>query len=457
VRAVVLFTRDLRVHDNVALAGALELAESVVPLFVLDETILGVGVAPNRVAFLLDCLRDLDASLRERGSRLVVRRGDVVDETMRVATEFGADAVFLAEDVSGYAARRELRLRRAAAGERIEVVIGPGATVVPPGDITPTGGGEAFLVFTPYWNRWRATPRRATLPAPAALPTHGVRAGSIPDLSELTRAPAVRGLPAGGEAVGRERLAQWLADGLSRYDTQRDSVALGATSHLSPYIHLGCLSASEVVQRAAGLPGAEAFVRQLCWRDFYHQLLASRPRLAHEDMRSRRRVWCEDPDALAAWQAGETGFPLVDAAMRQLLAEGTMPNRARLVVASFLTKHLSVDWRHGAHHFARHLVDGDIACNVGNWQWAAGTGADTRPNRVLSPTRQAQRFDPDGDYVRRFVPELSAIDGSLVHEPWKAGLLVPAGYPPRLVDHDSTVARFRSSMSKARATARSAS
>jgi len=441
--AIVLFTRDLRVHDNAALSAASQQAERILPLFVLDDAVLRRFGAPSRVAFLLDALRDLDESFRSRGSSLVVRRGDTVAEVMRLARDVGADAVFLAEDVSAFARSRARRLRHAAVTGRMEVHELPGVTVVPPGDVVPTGGGDSFRVFTPYWNRWRVAPRRAILAPPKTLSSVAVDPVRLPALPELVDAPAVPGLPGGGESEGRRRLERWLREGLEAYADRRDDLAVDGTSGLSPYLHFGCLSPSEVEQRAAPLPGGEAFARQLCWRDFHHQLLGGHPSIAVEDFRPRGDAWRSDPDALTAWQEGQTGYPLVDAGMRQLRAAGTMHNRARLVTASFLTKHLYLDWRAGVDHFAAHLVDGDVANNVGNWQWVAGTGADTRPNRVFNPIRQAHRYDPEGVYVRRWVPELRGLEGGAAHEPWRAGRQRPAGYPDPIVDHDEAVERFR--------------
>jgi deoxyribodipyrimidine photo-lyase len=415
----------------------------VVPLFVFDEEIVARFGAPNRIAFLLESLADLDTSLRARGSALVVRRGDVVAEAMRVATGADAREIFLTDDVSAYARARERRMRRAASAARIDFRTFPGVTVVPPGDLAPHGGGEHFKVFTPYWRRWLEAPRRSPAALPAVLPPPGVEPGRFPLLSDLVSGTPSRSLPAGGETEGRLRLERWLDEGLADYDERRDALSDGATSGLSPYLHFGCLSPLEVVERALASPGGAAFARQLCWRDFHHQLLAADPRLAHRDLRPRGHRWHDDPDGLAAWQAGLTGYPIVDAGMRQLGAEGTMPNRVRLVTASFLTKHLAIDWRLGAEHFARHLVDGDLANNALNWQWVAGTGADTRPNRLFNPIRQAHRLDPEGDYVRRWVPELESLEGGGVHEPWRAGLLVPPGYPPPIVEHEAAVDRFR--------------
>jgi deoxyribodipyrimidine photo-lyase len=436
--AVVLFTRDLRVHDQPALAEAAAAAERVVPLFVLDDGILGSGFArPNRVRFLLDSLADLRRSLRDLGGTLVVRRGEVVAETMAVAAETGAEAVFLSADVSGYAQARE---RRLAAG-RVEVRALPGVAVVPPGELVPAGG-DHFRVFTPYWRRWAGTELRPVRRAPRRLSTpNGLAAGRLPALARLASGEPSPELPVGGEGEGRARLARWLRSRLARYGELHDDPGADGTSRLSPYLHFGCLSAREVAGRAAWRPGAEPFLRQLAWRDFFHQLLAARPESSRQDYRHRGAVWNDDPDGLAAWREGRTGFPLVDAGMRQLAREGWMHNRARLVAGSFLTKDLRVDWRLGAAHFSDLLVDGDVAQNSGNWQWVAGTGTDTRPNRVLNPVLQARRHDPDGAYVRRYVEELADVSGPALFEPWKHGGV--AGYPPPLVDHAEAAARFR--------------
>jgi deoxyribodipyrimidine photo-lyase len=425
-RAVVLFTRDLRVHDHPALAEAAARAESVVPLFVLDDRI---AAGPNRMRFLLESLADLRRSL---GGKLVVRRGDPVAEAMRLVGETGAEAVFLSADVSAYARERERRLR----AERVDVRTFPGVTVVPAGELLPAGA-DHFRVFTPYWRRWAEAELRPVRRAPRRL--------SIPGGIAVGRLPALRGEPVlpGGEEAGRKRLAGWLASGLARYGELHDDLAADGTSRLSPYLHFGCLSAREIAERAAGRPGAEPFLRQLAWRDFFHQLLAARPDASREDYRRRRAPWNDDPEGLAAWREGRTGIPLVDAGMRQLAREGWMHNRARLVVASFLTKHLSVDWRLGAAHFAELLVDGDVAQNSGNWQWAAGTGADTRPNRILNPVLQARRYDPAGEYVRRWVEELRDVSGPALFEPWRYGG-VP-GYPAPLVDLAESASAWRRS------------
>ncbi|WP_033824145.1 deoxyribodipyrimidine photo-lyase [Kitasatospora sp. MBT63] len=425
--SIVLFTQDLRLHDNPVLRAALAEAEEVVPLFVLDEGVGATGFAvPNRAAFLADCLADLDAGLRARGGRLVVRRGEAVAETRRLAEETGAAGVHVAAGVSGFAQRREARLREALGGRlRVHDAV---LTALAPGAVAPAGK-DHYAVFTPYSRAWRQADRRAPVAAP-----HSVR---VPGQVRGVAVPAVRpdspGLMAGGESEGRRRWGRWSLDG---YQEQHDDLAGDGTSRLSPYLHFGCLSAAELVALAErrGGPGAEAFVRQLVWRDFHHQVLAARPDAARADYRPRADRWHRDADELAAWREGRTGYPIVDAGMRQLAAEGWMHNRARLLTASFLAKTLYLDWRAGAAHFLSLLVDGDVANNQLNWQWVAGTGTDTRPNRVLNPLAQARRFDPRGDYVRRWVPELASVAGAAVHRPW----LLPErpDYPAPIVGLD---------------------
>ncbi len=442
---MVVFTRDLRIHDNPALASSAERAERVVPLFVLDDRILGSEFAsPNRVSFLRDSLADLDESLERLGARLVLRRGDVVHEAVAVAREVDATAIHLSEDVSRYAQARERRLSEACEEARVELRVSPGVTAVPPGEVTPAGG-DHFQVFTPYWRRWSEVGFREALAPPRRLEfPSGLARGSLPALEKLVAGRTSPDLPKGGETEARRRLATWSRSGLARYAERHDDLGADGTSRLSPYLHFGCLSPLEVVERLGGREGAGPFLRQLCWRDFYHQLLAANPTTPDEDLRPRGDRWRDDEQAFAAWQEGRTGYPLVDAGMRQLAQEGWMHNRARLVTASFLVKDLYLDWRKGAQHFFDLLVDGDMANNIGNWQWVAGTGVDTRPNRIFNPTAQGKRLDPDGTYVRRWVPELAELAGAGIHEPWKSnGGLAPLDYPEPIVEHAEAVRRFR--------------
>jgi deoxyribodipyrimidine photo-lyase len=443
---VVLFTCDLPVHDQPALAAAAARCDQVIPLFVLDEAILaGSCASANRVAFLLDSLRDLDGSLRDRGAGLIVRRGNVVEQALRVARRFGAGSIDMSADATPYAARRRAKLARACARERIELREHTGVSVLAPGAITPADGGH-YRVFTPYWRSWSARPLPPAAPTPRHLDTPpGLPAMRLPLLRSLGSGEPSPTLAAGGERAGRERLTRWLTGGLAGYGSGHDDLPRDATSRLSPFLHFGCLSPRTVLERAQGQRGSEQFVRQLCWRDFHRQVLADRPDLPSRDYRPRGDRWRRSRTDAQAWREGLTGYPIVDAGMRQLAAEGYMHNRARLIVSSFLTKTLYIDWRRGAAHFAALLQDADVANNVGNWQWVAGTGNDTRPNRVLNPLRQATRFDRDGEYVRRHIPQLANVAGRIVHEPWR----LPAAerrrldYPRPIVDHDAAARELR--------------
>jgi deoxyribodipyrimidine photo-lyase len=374
------------------LSAAARAAETVVPLFVADDTLLAREGTLHRLRFLAAALADLRDSLRLRGADLVVRRGDPVAETLRLVGAHDATAVFIGGDASLYAQRRERRLGR----ERIDLRVENTVAAVPPGRVAPDGR-DHYRVFTPYWRRWREEPLPAIFDPPARLTLpDGIDPGPLPFVHDS----------AGGETAGRGRLEHWLAHGLGDYGDGRDDLAADGSSRLSPYLHFGCLSATEVITRARTLgPDADPFVRQLCWRDFYLQLLAANPRLATEDLHPRHRDWNDGDAAFARWREGETGCAVVDATMRQLRAEGWIGNRARLIVASYLTKTLGLDWRLGAAVFAELLVDADVANNVGNWQWVAGTGVDTRPNRGFNADRQAKRFDRNGAYVRRYLPD----------------------------------------------------
>jgi deoxyribodipyrimidine photo-lyase len=390
----------------------------VVPLFVIDRRLLGAAESSNRAAFLAETLTDLRRSLQRRGSQLYVRVGDPVDEAMRIVAATGAQAVLLSEDVTPAARRRSDRLEEACRDSRIELATFPGSGVVGAGDVRPAGA-DHYRVFTPYWRRWRDYPWRAVAAAPRQIATlAGIPAGRIPAVHALSEKPASPDRPAGGETVGRVVAGQWLSRRLREYPDGHDDLPGDRTSRLSPYLHFGCVSANELAHRARHHPGGEEFVRQLCWRDFYHQVLAAFPALSWRDYRPRPgRKWREDDAIVDAWKEGRTGVPIVDAGMRQLAAEGWMHNRARLLVAAYLTRDRGVHWRPGAKHFMSWLVDADVANNYGNWQWVAGTGNDTRPNRRFNLLRQALRFDPDGDYVRRYVPELAGVAGRAVHHP----------------------------------------
>jgi deoxyribodipyrimidine photo-lyase len=410
--AIVVFTRDLRVHDNPALALACAGFRQVVPVFVADPALT---VPPNRGRFLAQSVGSLRMQLRKRGGDLVIRHGDPVAEVMRIAAGTGAQAMFIADDVSRYAALRRARLEAECARRRLRLTVTPGHAVVPAGDLQPADG-DHYRIFTPYWRAWRAAPWRRVYPVPPVIAVPAIeRPGQLPVAATGFSTELLHG----GELAGRDRMRAWLGGPLAAYDAGRDEMAADETSRLSAYLRFGCVSPVELARAALTRPGGEAFCRQLAWRDFFHQVTAAFPDIALADYRPGLRPWQSDPGALDAWRAGHTGIPIVDAGMRQLAAEGFMHNRARMVTASFLTRNLGIDWRHGYRHFRDLLADGDVACNAGNWQWVAGTGNNPRPGRVLNPLRQATRFDPRGDYVRRYVPELATLSAPHVHAPWK--------------------------------------
>jgi deoxyribodipyrimidine photo-lyase len=436
---VVLFNRDLRIHDHPALDHALEAAPHVIPLFVVEPRLL--RDAANRACFLRGCLLDLKQRLRDRGGDLVVTVGDPVTEALRVGGRHGSGAVFVSADVTPHGRARERRLDEACGRARVQLRMFPGVTVVQAGELRPAAS-DHYRVFTPYWRRWAGVAHRPPIDAPTRVDVPpGLEVPELPAVLDVR--PRSVELAAGGETAARRAMASW--SGLRCYEERHDVLASAGTSRLSPHLHFGCLSPAELAARVCGQRGAEPFLRQLCWRDFHHQVTASFPAIVTADYKPRRMRWRRSEADLVAWQEGRTGYPIVDAGMRQLRREGWMHNRARLITAAFLTKHLSIDWRRGAAHFMAWLVDADVANNAGNWQWVAGTGNDTRQHRMFNPLRQAGRYDPDGDYVRRYVPELADVDGRAVHQPWTLDPVRRAGldYPPPIIGHAAAVARDR--------------
>ena len=453
--AIVWHRRDLRVHDHPGLAEAARSCDRVVPVFVLDRRLLhGRFPSPARAEFLLGCLEDLRARLRARGSELVLREGAPEEALPALAREVGASRVYFASDVSPFAVGRDRRVAEALDAAGVEVRRVPGNFVADVGR-PRTRDGRPFTVFTPFWRVWERLERREVHDAPRALRLPaGVRAGRIPSLRSLGFEPELSDPFPPGEEAARERMHAFLRDGLAGYGRRHDRLA-GGTSELSPYLHFGCLSARELAERVRerGGRGAGAYVRQLAWRDFYAHVLLHHPGNARRPFQSRyeKLRWDDDEEALRAWKEGRTGFPVVDAAMRQLRARGWMHNRARLITGSFLTKDLHLDWRHGEAHFMRYLLDGDEANNNGNWQWISSVGVDPAPpsRRMYNPALQQKRHDPDGDYVRRWVPELRDVPAARLTEPAAmdeaeqeaAGCVIGRDYPGPIVDHREERAR----------------
>lgn len=451
------FRRDLRVADHQALADAADRGP-VACLWVLDPDLLARRhhQSPRRRAFLRAGLEALDGELRARGGHLVIRTGRPEQVVPRVAAEVRAASVAWTEEISPYGRDRDRRVRGALEHDGRLVVTAPPDLLGLPADL-PGPDGAGYRVFTAFWRRWSELPIPGHLPAPTRIEGPALACDS---LDPLARAPAPA--PA-GPAAARRALADFIRAGhADRYAEMRDRPADDGTSRLSAYLRFGMCTSAQI-GRALGLPGAvspgrAAFWRQLCWREFFHHLLLHQPHIARQAMRPecRRIAWDDDADGWAAWCAGRTGFTFVDAGMRQLASEGWMHNRARMVCASFLVKDLGIDWRRGETAFMRELLDGDPANNNGGWQWTAGTGADAAPfHRVFNPVLQARRFDPDGRYVRRWIPELARVPDALVHEPWRmstdqqraAGCVIGVDYPHPILDHAArratALARYR--------------
>jgi deoxyribodipyrimidine photo-lyase len=428
--AVMWFRRDLRLADNPAL---LEAAADgpVLPLFVLDPALWGPA-GPSRRAYLGSSLRSLDGSLRQRGSGLSVVRGDPVRRVVLAARAVGARRVHVAADFGPYGRRRDADVADALAEHGVELVRTGSPYAVGPGRVT-NGSGEPYKVFTPYSRAWADHGWRSPVEAP--------RGGSWLTLDDTTHIPEPAlpdglELPEAGEAAAHRRWREFLDD-VERYDDERDRPDLDTTSRMSTHLRWGEIHPRTMLADLSRLrsAGAATYRKELAWREFFADVLAARPESAREYLRpDYARMRYDEPGAqLDAWRRGRTGFPVVDAGMRQLRATGWMHNRVRMIVASFLVKDLHVEWQHGAWHFMRWLVDGDLASNQQNWQWAAGSGVDAAPYfRVFNPTTQGRKFDADGRYVRRWVPELG--DVADPHLP-SADDRDRVGYPMPIVDH----------------------
>jgi len=416
VTTLLWLRRDLRLHDHPALEAARHGADHLVPVFCFDDRLLhGRHASGPRTQFLLECLADLDQSLRERGSALVLRRGRPEIEIAKLASEIDAEAVHFSGDVSAFARRRDERVKG------VETCEHPGLFAVDDLAAIRTQGGDPYTVFTPFHRNWLRAARRGTTGAPRRLPPlpGGLEPGTLPTLTDLGLHQEIDEPMPGGESQARKRVSEFAA---GDYEQKRDLLAQDGASRLSPYLHFGCLSPRELEER---IP-SEAFRRQLCWRDFFAHVLLHFPDNAqseHQERYRRKLRWTHSKKRFEAWCEGRTGYPLVDAGMRQLRREGWMHNRARMVAGSFLTKDLGIDWRWGERWFMRLLLDGDQASNNGNWQWIASVGVDPQPasRRIFNPARQQARFDPDDIYVKRYVPELRDQDGR--------------DYPHPIVDH----------------------
>jgi len=443
-RAIYWFRRDLRVHDNTGLRAALEAACEVVPVYLLSQwrgRHHWTGSA--RQEFLCGSLAVLARNIERLGGRLIIRQGAADEELAGLLAETKAEAIFFNRDPDPFGRAMEKKVTSVAAAF--------GATAhafqdvaIHERDEVLTGKGEPFRVFTPYARAWRALPKPPVHAAPRRMRTPP----EIPSLPLPT--PAIWGLGSGadiiapGEDAARLRLDAFLRGPILRYKDLRDIPAAGATSRLSQDLRFGLLSPREVHRRAEAArdgtdaPGIDAYVNELIWREFYMQILWHWPHVIDSDFNPgyRNVRWYEPGPEFDAWREGRTGFPIVDAAMRQLNATGFMHNRLRMITAMFLTKDLHIHWRAGESHFMQRLVDGDIASNNGGWQWSAGTGADAAPYfRIQNPWTQSARYDPKGEFIRRWVPELRECHPAELSVPPAPGRRICRAYPPPIVDH----------------------
>jgi deoxyribodipyrimidine photo-lyase len=431
------FRRDLRLGDNPALADAAADGE-VAGLFVVDPVLWGPA-GSNRRAFLARTIEHLD---RSTGGAVHLRLGDPVREVVDYARRVGAERVVAAADFGPYGRRRDAEVAAALdrVGLHLDRVGSPYA--VAPGSIS-TRSGTPYKVFTPFYREWAAHGWERPIPAPAVswVPRPPGDGEDVWGELRVSLPEPHATLPEAGEAAALAAAEEFLEGPVDRYDVERDRPGCDATSRLSPYLKWGCVHPRQLLARLAATKGQAAFRRQLAWRDFYADVLFHDPDSARRAWVPKMRAMRTDDGAgadrlFSAWAEGRTGYPLVDAGMRQLRAEGWMHNRVRMLVASFLVKDLHISWDRGARHFMRHLVDGDIASNSHGWQWVAGTGTDASPwFRVFNPITQSERFDPDGTYISRWVPELAGLEGRLRHRPWDAPGGPPPGYPAPIVDH----------------------
>ena len=462
---IVWFRRDLRLADNPALAAAVETGAPIIPLYVLDGSAALRPLGAASLWWLDKSLRALDADLRSRGSRLILRRGAAETVIPDLARETGATAVHRNRLWDPGLPQRDAALQEALGDEGVEALSFNAALLLEPGKLTTKTGGT-YSVFTPFWRAARAAIR---LPAPTRAPDKMTAPEAWPAsdaLEDWRLHPDHPDWSAGfdvwspGEDGAHERLHLFIEDGLRDYARGRDTPSLEGSTRLSPHLHWGEISPAQVwrsVQAAVAIgeaqdAQADKLFSEMAWRDFNHHLLAVRPTLADQPVKApfARMPWRSDAVEFRAWTRGRTGYPIVDAGMRQLWETGWMHNRVRLIAASFLVKHLLHDWREGERWFWNTLVDADAANNAANWQWVAGSGVDAAPFfRIFNPTTQGERFDPDGLYVKRWAPELANVPAKVIHQPWaadpmllsRAGVKLGRDYPLPIVDHAAARAR----------------
>jgi deoxyribodipyrimidine photo-lyase len=426
--------RDQRLEDNLTLQKALT-NPPILPVFILDPVLLK-GAPERRLNFLFQNLHHLDRDLRSRGSQLIVRQGKPEAVLESLLRESGADRIYAEEDFTPYA-----RLRSVLVGSYLPLKLVQGQLGIHPLAALKSTG-TPYQVFTPFKKNWLAhRPTLNLIPAPERVATiTGIQSEMSPQGQDSALFPS-------GEKAARQRFQFFLKHKIASYHLTRDRMDLDGTSVLSPYFHFGVLGLRSALHQALDLVdqgidskgngGSETWLNELIWREFYIHILYHFPRVRTQNFKSAydRLSWLNRTDQFQAWKDGRTGYPVVDAAMRQMNETGWMHNRARMITASFLVKDLLIDWRWGESWFRENLLDGDLAANNGGWQWAASTGTDAVPYfRIFNPILQSRKFDPDGEYIRTWVPELAHLGSDVIHAPWEKGLTVER-YPDPIVDH----------------------
>jgi deoxyribodipyrimidine photo-lyase len=447
--AIHWFRRDLRISDNPALLAAAGNATMVLPVYVLSEWEANhPWTGSNRQSFLCHSLASLARNLDSIGSRLIFRQGDPVEEVLTLARTTGATTLTFNRAIDPSSRRIEQRMMDQGKKQGLEVLNFQDLCLHERDEVV-TAKGEPFRVFTPYSKAWRKLPKAKAQPPPVSLTTpKEIHSLPCPTPAHWKLEQAGNILQ-GGERAARERLEEFLKKRLPGYADLRDFPAQEATSRLSQDLRFGLISPRQIYAKIQKVPetsatlpqtAADKFLSELIWREFYFQILWHFPEvLEHEFNPSFRGLpWNRDEKVYQRWCNGETGFPIVDAGMRELRTTGFMHNRVRMITAMFLTKDLHLDWRMGEQWFMQQLVDGEIASNNGGWQWSAGTGADAAPYfRIQNPWTQTKRYDPNGEYIKRWVPELRSTSAARLCQPPAEGESLASGYPPPMVDHSA--------------------
>lgn len=457
------FRRDLRTFDNAALVHAAATGAPVVPFFIFDTEIIDSLPSDGAVFdFQADCLRDLKDEISALGGTMIVRSGKALEVHRQLIDEFEPSAIFFNRDYEPSALERDAAVERLYRSQGIDVVTFKDTVVHEPSEVL-TGEGKPYVVFTPFGNAWKKLDHPVPFGKPQRFTTPRVASGRILGARELTKTTTVTSPAfAGGSKAAGKAWSAFLRGKINGYATGRDLPATSGTSGMSAYLRFGCISVRQMLDDCVGAYRATSgnareavvkYVDELIWREFYQAVLFHFPRLVTENYRKEFDAlpWSRSEKTFAAWCEGRTGFPLVDAGMRELNTTGWMHNRVRMVVASFLTKDLLIDWRRGEKYFAAKLLDIETASNNGGWQWSASTGVDPKPLRIFNPTLQAERYDPTGAYIRRFVPELSKVPDKYIHAPHamppevqrESGCIIGKDYPAPIVDHRGASERFK--------------